>query len=68
MSEKTRMSLKKWLMGAAASLFLSLLVACAAMVAGADWWVFLSVFGTAAGTHFSAWMKQHPIEEIDDTK
>jgi hypothetical protein len=51
--------------GAGAALVLSSFVGLAGLAAGANWTVFLVTFGTAAATHFGAWMKQHPIEDIE---
>jgi hypothetical protein len=65
MSDRSKMTVRKWLFGAGAALVLSSFVGLAGLAAGANWTVFLVTFGTAAATHFGAWMKQHPIEDIE---
>ena len=47
-------------------MLLSAFVALAGLTAGGSWKVFLAVFGSAAMTHYGAWMKQHPVEEIKE--
>lgn len=59
------MKLKKWLLGAIAALFLSLLVAGAGLAAGVTWQAFVAVFCAACVTHFGAWLKEHPIDKIE---
>ena len=53
-------------MGCVVALVLSAFVAGAGLTAGGGWRVVLSVFCTAALTHLGAWLKDHPVEQIDD--
>lgn len=59
-----KMNWKKWIFGAFASLLLSAFVAGSSWVAGGGWQVFFVVFSAAAVTHYGAWMKTHPVDEI----
>jgi len=58
------MKLKKWIIGAVASLVLSGFVAGSGLAADMTWKAFLAVFCAACLTHFGAWMKQNPPEQI----
>lgn len=58
------MSWKRWKLGVAVSIVLSLLVAGSGLTAGMNWKSFVAVFCTAAITHLGAFLKDHPIEQI----
>jgi len=59
------MQWRKWKLGCAVALFLSLLVAGSGLAAGITWWQFAAIFCTAAVTHFGSFIKDHPIEKIE---
>lgn len=63
----TKLSWKQWRIGAMESLFLSLLVAGAGVAADMGWKAFIAVFCASAVTHYGAFRKQHPVEEVEDT-
>lgn len=45
-------------------MLLSIFVAGAGLVAGMKWQAFVAVFCAAAVTHFGAFLKDHPVEQI----
>lgn len=59
------MSWRRWKLGAAVALLLSLLVAGAGVGAGGSWRVFVASFCTAALTHFFSFLKNHPVDAVD---
>ena len=61
-------SFGKWKVGLAISVAGSALVAGAGLTAGMNWRAFLAVFCTACLTHCGAFLKKHPVEEIQDQK
>lgn len=58
------MNWKKWKIGAAVSVILSLCVAMAGVAAGITWQGFLAVLGAALVTHFGSYIKDHPVDKI----
>lgn len=58
------MKWKQWKVGAVVSVVLSLFVAMTGVTAGASWHVFIAVLGSALVTHFGAYIKDHPVTEI----
>ncbi len=58
------MSWRRWRLGAAVSIFLSLCVAGAGLVGGMGWRAFLAVLGAALVTHFGAFLKDHPVDAV----
>jgi len=59
------MNWRRWKLGVVVALVLSLLVAGAALTVGGTWQVFVSVFCCAGVTHLGAFLKDHPVEQID---
>lgn len=62
---------RKWKLGVAVSVFLSLLVAGSGLSAGMQWRAFVAVLCTAMLTHLGTFLKDHPVDAIsfgDDTK
>lgn len=55
-------------MGLLVAIVASLLVAGAGIAAGATWQVFLSTFCAALLTHGGTYLKQHPLEDVIETK
>lgn len=55
---------RKWKLGLAVSIFLSLLVAGAGVAAGMKWQAFVAVLCTALLTHVGAFLKDHPVDSI----
>lgn len=58
------MSWRRWKLGAVVSVILSLFVAMSGVAAGAGWKTFLAVLGSALVTHFGAFLKDHPVDQI----
>ncbi len=58
------MSWKRWKLGVLIALLLSAFVAGAAWEDGASWRTLLKVFCAACLTHFGAFIKQHPVEDV----
>lgn len=58
------MSWRKWKLGVAVALFLSLLVAGSGLAAGMKWQAFIAVLCSAAVTHFGAFLKDHSVDSI----
>ena len=61
------MAWRKWKLGAAVSIILSLMVAGSGLAVGTTWKQFVAVFCAAAVTHFGSFLKEHPIESIETT-
>ena len=61
---------RAWRLGIIVSIFLSLLVAGAGLVAGMTWRMFAAVFCAACVTHVGAFLKDHPVDQVtfDDTQ
>ncbi|MDE2099802.1 MAG: hypothetical protein KGL39_21295 [Patescibacteria group bacterium] len=59
------MSWRRWKLGVLVSVALSLFVAMAGLAEGMNWRAFLAVLGAALVTHFGAFVKDHPPEQID---
>ena len=62
------MNWKKWRVGLFVATLYSLAVAGSTALVGGNWKVFLAAFCTALITNWSAYLKQHPIEDIQDTQ
>lgn len=58
------MSWRRWKLGVGVSICLSLFVALAGVTAGMGWKPFLAVLGAALVSHFGAFIKDHPVEQI----
>lgn len=58
------MSWKRWKLGAAMAIFMSLLVAGSGLAAGMKWQAFVAVFCMACATHFGAFLKDHPPDAV----
>lgn len=59
------MNWRKWILGCAVSLFLSLVVAGTGYEAGMSWKAFVAVLCTSIATHFGAYLTEHPVEKIE---
>ncbi len=59
------MSWRRWKLGVAVSVMLSLIVAGAGVAAGMKWQAFVSVLCAALLTHFGSFLKDHPFEDIN---
>lgn len=59
------MNWKRWKIGAVIALVLSAMVAGAGLAEGMTWRQFVAVFCAAAVTHFGAFLKDHPPEQIE---
>jgi len=57
---------RKWRAGLIVASFLGLFSALASLAGGFKWIVFLSVLGTSLATHWITYLKNHPIESIDE--
>ena len=60
------MSWKKWKIGVVVALVMSAFGAGAGLVAGMKLQAFVAVFCANCITHFAAFLKDHPIESIQD--
>lgn len=58
------MSWRRWKLGVAVAIMLSLFVAGAGVVANMGWKAFIAVFCAACVTHFGSFIKDHPVESI----
>jgi hypothetical protein len=54
----------RWKLGAGTSVALSLFVALAGLTAGMGWRAFAAVLGAALATHFGAFLKDHPTDNV----
>lgn len=59
------MNWKRWKIGIIVAFLLALLVAGSGVEHGSTWTSFLKVFCSAAGALFGAFLKDHPIDNID---
>lgn len=55
---------RAWRLGALVSIALSLFVAMAGLTAGMGWRPFLAVLGAALVSHFGAYIKDHPADQV----
>lgn len=62
------MNWKKWKIGLVIATLTSLFVAGSTALVGGNWRVFLAAFCAALITNWGAYLKQHPIENIEDTQ
>lgn len=59
-------SWKQWRVGLLIAVLLSLCVAGAGLSAGMGWKPFVAVFCSACLTNLGAYLKQHPIDQVED--
>lgn len=59
------MSWRRWKLGVAVAVVMSLIVAGAGLVAGMHWQAFVAVFCAASATHLGTFLKDHPVEKIN---
>lgn len=59
------MKWKRWKLGIAVSVVLSLAVGGAGVVEGASWRTFVAVFCAALVTHLGAFLKDHPVDCVE---
>lgn len=63
------MNLKRWKMGLLVATLQAAVIAGSTLVApGSNWKTFVAAFCTALGPLWANWVKQHPIEDIQDTQ
>lgn len=59
---------RKWRAGLFIAIGLALTTAGAGLMAGMKWQAFVAVFCTAVPGFVGTYLKNHPIEDIDETK
>lgn len=64
----SKLSSKKWKLGLFIATLCAVFSACAGLAGTMNWKSFLAVFAASLLTNWGNWMKQHPIEEIEDTE
>lgn len=62
------MNFRKWRLGLGVAVLCGLLTAGAGLAAGMHWQAFLAVLCTSLLTNLLNFLKQHPIESIEDTQ
>jgi hypothetical protein len=66
--DKPQFTWRKWKLGLAVAIMLSLFVAGSGLDSSWNWMSFVRVFCIACLTHMGAFLKTHPIEDITDTR
>lgn len=67
MNRKPSFSWRKWRLGLVVAIACGLLSAGAGVMAGMKWQAFIAVLSTSLLTHLVTYLKDHPIENIEDT-
>ena len=68
MSEKLKISWRKWRLGFALAIGSAVLNGLAVMACDANWKAILASFAVAVGTSLKNYVTQFPIEDIEDTQ
>lgn len=67
MSEKLKISWRKWRLGFALAIGSAVLNGLAVMACDANWKAVVASFAVAVGTSLKNYVTQFPIEDIEDT-